>query len=168
MANHASTRWYNRSPFHDLRLVLLRPTEDMEVDVESTGFSQGEMDSVSTHGGSDLDDHSSRQSLASDEGYSTCSLKLAFSAWGEPHRDLVHQHHLISSSLLLLLLLLLLLPLPPWCCRAFPRQVTCHTYVPAWSLPSLLQPGQRTTFTRLSVPGFCAPSVRPTGVGSAA
>ncbi|CAL8297390.1 unnamed protein product [Merluccius merluccius] len=54
--------------------------EDMEVDVESTEFSPGELDSISTHGGSDLDDHSSRQSLASDEGYSTCSLKLAFSA----------------------------------------------------------------------------------------
>ncbi|KAM4607152.1 max-interacting protein 1-like [Polymixia lowei] len=54
--------------------------EEIEVDVESTEFSHGEMDSVSTSGGSDLDDHSSRQSLASDEGYSTCSLKLAFSA----------------------------------------------------------------------------------------
>ncbi|KAJ3610211.1 hypothetical protein NHX12_022305 [Muraenolepis orangiensis] len=52
-----------------------RDREDMEVDVESTEFSQGEMDSIST---SDLDDHNSRQSLASDEGYSTCSLKLAF------------------------------------------------------------------------------------------
>ncbi|CAL8361703.1 unnamed protein product [Boreogadus saida] len=54
--------------------------EDIEVDVESTEFSQGEMDSISLNGGSDLDDQSSRQSLASDEGYSTCSLKLAFSA----------------------------------------------------------------------------------------
>ncbi|XP_056157835.1 max-interacting protein 1-like [Lampris incognitus] len=54
--------------------------EEIEVDVESTEFSNGEMDSVSTSGGSDLDDHSSRQSSASDEGYSTCSLKLAFSA----------------------------------------------------------------------------------------
>ncbi|XP_062319690.1 max-interacting protein 1 [Osmerus eperlanus] len=53
--------------------------EEIEVDVESTEFSHGEMDSVSTSGCSDLDDHSSRQSLASDEGYSTCSLKLAFS-----------------------------------------------------------------------------------------
>ncbi|XP_031163191.1 max-interacting protein 1-like [Sander lucioperca] len=54
--------------------------EEIEVDVESTEFSHGEMDSVSTSGTSDLDDHSSRQSSASDEGYSTCSLKLAFSA----------------------------------------------------------------------------------------
>ncbi|XP_071754834.1 max-interacting protein 1-like [Centroberyx gerrardi] len=54
--------------------------EEIEVDVESTEFSHGEMDSVSTSGGSDLDDHSSRQSSISDEGYSTCSLKLAFSA----------------------------------------------------------------------------------------
>lgn len=53
--------------------------EDIEVDVESTEFSHGEMDSVSTSGASDLDDHSSQQSLVSDEGYSTCSLKLAFS-----------------------------------------------------------------------------------------
>ncbi|AWP13866.1 putative max-interacting protein 1-like [Scophthalmus maximus] len=54
--------------------------EEIVVDVESTDFSHGELDSVSTSGASDLDDHSSRQSLASDEGYSTCSLKLAFSA----------------------------------------------------------------------------------------
>lgn len=54
--------------------------EEIEVDVESTEFSHGEMDSVITSGASDLDDHSSRQSSASDEGYSTCSLKLAFSA----------------------------------------------------------------------------------------
>uniref|UniRef100_A0A667XUG8 MAX interactor 1, dimerization protein n=2 Tax=Myripristis murdjan TaxID=586833 RepID=A0A667XUG8_9TELE len=54
--------------------------EEIEVDVESTEFSHGEMDSVSTSGASDLDDHSSRQSSVSDEGYSTCSLKLAFSA----------------------------------------------------------------------------------------
>ncbi|XP_004077135.1 max-interacting protein 1 isoform X2 [Oryzias latipes] len=54
--------------------------EDIEVDVESTEFSHGEMDSISTSGASDLDDHSSLQSSASDEGYSTCSLKLAFSA----------------------------------------------------------------------------------------
>uniref|UniRef100_A0A3B3BLV4 MAX interactor 1, dimerization protein n=1 Tax=Oryzias melastigma TaxID=30732 RepID=A0A3B3BLV4_ORYME len=54
--------------------------EEIEIDVESTEFSHGEMDSISTSGASDLDDHSSLQSLASDEGYSTCSLKLAFSA----------------------------------------------------------------------------------------
>uniref|UniRef100_A0A8C7XSQ0 MAX interactor 1, dimerization protein n=1 Tax=Oryzias sinensis TaxID=183150 RepID=A0A8C7XSQ0_9TELE len=54
--------------------------EEIEVDVESTEFSHGEMDSISTSGASDLDDHSSLQSSASDEGYSTCSLKLAFSA----------------------------------------------------------------------------------------
>lgn len=51
------------------------------MDVESTEFSHGEIDSVSTSGASDLDDHSSRQSSASDEGYSTCSLKVAFSTW---------------------------------------------------------------------------------------
>lgn len=60
-----------------LSLVL---AEEIEIDVESTEFSHGEMDSISTSGASDLDDHSSLQSLASDEGYSTCSLKLAFSA----------------------------------------------------------------------------------------
>uniref|UniRef100_A0A3P9M087 MAX interactor 1, dimerization protein n=1 Tax=Oryzias latipes TaxID=8090 RepID=A0A3P9M087_ORYLA len=54
--------------------------EEIEVDVESTEFSHGEMDIISTSGASDLDDHSSLQSSASDEGYSTCSLKLAFSA----------------------------------------------------------------------------------------
>lgn len=60
---------------------LFHPTpEEIEVDVESTEFSHGEMDSVSTSSASDLDDHSSRQSSVSDEGYSTCSHKLAFSA----------------------------------------------------------------------------------------
>lgn len=54
--------------------------EEIEVDVESTEFSHGELDSISTSGCSDLDDHSSRQSLASDEGYSTCSLKQTFSS----------------------------------------------------------------------------------------
>ncbi|KAI4812701.1 hypothetical protein KUCAC02_024069 [Chaenocephalus aceratus] len=67
------------------QLSQLQPHGDWErkklkFDVESTEFSHGEMDSVSTSGASDLDDHSSRQSTASDEGYSTCSLKLAFSA----------------------------------------------------------------------------------------
>lgn len=61
--------------------ALVVVTEEIEVDVESTEFSHGEMDSVSTSGASDLDDHSSRQSSASDEGYSTCSVKVAFSAW---------------------------------------------------------------------------------------
>ncbi|XP_036420999.1 max-interacting protein 1 isoform X2 [Colossoma macropomum] len=54
--------------------------EEIEVDVESTEFSHGELDSVSMASTSDLDDHSSLQSLASDEGYSSCSLKLAFSS----------------------------------------------------------------------------------------
>ncbi|XP_053532563.1 max-interacting protein 1 isoform X4 [Ictalurus punctatus] len=54
--------------------------EEIEVDVESTEFSHGELDSVSTASTSDLDDHSSLQSLASDEGYSSCSVKLAFSS----------------------------------------------------------------------------------------
>ncbi|XP_028651679.1 LOW QUALITY PROTEIN: max-interacting protein 1 [Erpetoichthys calabaricus] len=52
--------------------------EEIEVDVESTEFSHGEMDNVSTTSTSDLDDHSSLQSMASDEGYSSCSVKLAF------------------------------------------------------------------------------------------
>ncbi|KAM6940786.1 max-interacting protein 1 isoform 2-T2 [Xenentodon cancila] len=54
--------------------------EEIEVDVESTEFSHGELDSVSTASTSDLDDHSSLQSLGSDEGYSSCSVKLAFSS----------------------------------------------------------------------------------------
>ncbi|XP_051978219.1 max-interacting protein 1 isoform X2 [Xyrauchen texanus] len=54
--------------------------QEMEVDVESTEFSHGELDSVSTASTSDLDDHSSLQSTASDEGYSSCSIKLAFSS----------------------------------------------------------------------------------------
>ncbi|XP_068615915.1 max-interacting protein 1 isoform X2 [Brachionichthys hirsutus] len=54
--------------------------EEIEVDVENTEFSHGELDSVSTASTSDLDDHSSLQSMASDEGYSSCSIKLAFSS----------------------------------------------------------------------------------------
>ncbi|XP_016379955.1 max-interacting protein 1 isoform X1 [Sinocyclocheilus rhinocerous] len=54
--------------------------EEMEVDVESTEFCHGELDSVSTASTSDLDDHSSLQSTASDEGYSSCSIKLALSS----------------------------------------------------------------------------------------
>ncbi|KAK5600394.1 Max-interacting protein 1 [Crenichthys baileyi] len=54
--------------------------EEIEVDVESTEFSHGELDSVSTASTSDLDDHSSLQSMNSDEGYSSCSVKLAFSS----------------------------------------------------------------------------------------
>ncbi|KAK3528084.1 hypothetical protein QTP86_023682 [Hemibagrus guttatus] len=54
--------------------------EEIEVDVESTEFSHGELDSMSMASTSDLDDHSSLQSLASDEGYSSCSVKLAFSS----------------------------------------------------------------------------------------
>ncbi|XP_028257191.1 max-interacting protein 1 isoform X2 [Parambassis ranga] len=54
--------------------------EEIEVDVESTEFSHGDLDSVSTASTSDLDDHSSLQSMASDEGYSSCSVKLAFSS----------------------------------------------------------------------------------------
>ncbi|XP_056136629.1 max-interacting protein 1 isoform X2 [Lampris incognitus] len=54
--------------------------EEIEVDVESTEFSHGELDNVSTASTSDLDDHSSLQSVASDEGYSSCSVKIAFSS----------------------------------------------------------------------------------------
>ncbi|KAF7651267.1 hypothetical protein LDENG_00113270 [Lucifuga dentata] len=54
--------------------------EEIEVDVESTEFSHADLDSVSTASTSDLDDHSSLQSVASDEGYSSCSVKLAFSS----------------------------------------------------------------------------------------
>ena len=50
--------------------------EEIEVDVEGTEFSHGELDSVSTASTSDLDDHSSLQSVASDEGYSSCSVTL--------------------------------------------------------------------------------------------
>uniref|UniRef100_H3CZ13 Max interactor 1, dimerization protein n=1 Tax=Tetraodon nigroviridis TaxID=99883 RepID=H3CZ13_TETNG len=51
---------------------------EVEVDVESVEFSHGELDSESSASTSDLDDHSSLQSLASDEGYSSCSVKLSF------------------------------------------------------------------------------------------
>lgn len=54
--------------------------EEIEVDVESTEFSHGEADSVSTTSISDLDDHSSLQSVGSDEGYSSASVKLSFAS----------------------------------------------------------------------------------------
>ncbi|XP_059802976.1 max-interacting protein 1 isoform X1 [Hypanus sabinus] len=53
--------------------------EEIEVDVESTEFSHGDMDNISTSSISDLDDHSSLQSVGSDEGYSSSSIKLSSS-----------------------------------------------------------------------------------------
>lgn len=64
-------------------LISLSPSwsaAEIEVDVESIEFSHGELDSESTASTSDLDDHSSLQSTASDEGYSSCSVKLSFSS----------------------------------------------------------------------------------------
>lgn len=64
-------------------LICLSPSwsaAEIEVDVESIEFSHGELDSESTASTSDLDDHSSLQSTASDEGYSSCSVKLSFSS----------------------------------------------------------------------------------------
>ncbi|KAG9341872.1 hypothetical protein JZ751_018596 [Albula glossodonta] len=54
--------------------------EEIEVDVESGDFFSREVDGSSSTSSSDLDDQSSRQSAASDEGYSTGSIKLAFSS----------------------------------------------------------------------------------------
>ncbi|XP_063818710.1 max-interacting protein 1 isoform X2 [Pseudophryne corroboree] len=53
--------------------------EEIEVDIESTEFSNLEVDSSSCATSiSDLDDHNSMESLGSDEGYSSASLKLAY------------------------------------------------------------------------------------------
>ncbi|XP_019314948.1 max-interacting protein 1 isoform X4 [Panthera pardus] len=54
--------------------------EEIEVDVESTEFSHGEVDNISTTSISDIDDHSSLQSIGSDEGYSSASVKLSFTS----------------------------------------------------------------------------------------
>ncbi|XP_030058630.1 max-interacting protein 1 isoform X2 [Microcaecilia unicolor] len=54
--------------------------EEIEVDVEGTEFSHGDVDSFSTTSISDIDDHSSLQSTGSDEGYSSSSVKLSFSS----------------------------------------------------------------------------------------
>ncbi|XP_078499883.1 max-interacting protein 1 isoform X1 [Lissotriton helveticus] len=54
--------------------------EEIEVDVESTEFSHGEVDSISTTSISDIDDHSSLQSIGSDEGYSSATVKLSFTS----------------------------------------------------------------------------------------
>ncbi|MXQ91314.1 hypothetical protein E5288_WYG015521 [Bos mutus] len=55
-------------------------TKEIEVDVESTEFSHGEVDNISTTSISDIDDHSSLQSIGSDEGYSSASVKLSFTS----------------------------------------------------------------------------------------
>ncbi|KAG9473322.1 hypothetical protein GDO78_018270 [Eleutherodactylus coqui] len=52
--------------------------EEIEVDIESTEFSHLEVDSSSSTSISDLDDHNSRQSVGSDEGYSSASIKLIY------------------------------------------------------------------------------------------
>ncbi|XP_075830492.1 max-interacting protein 1 isoform X1 [Microtus pennsylvanicus] len=54
--------------------------EEIEVDVESTEFSHGDVDNISTTSISDIDDHSSLQSIGSDEGYSSASVKLSFAS----------------------------------------------------------------------------------------
>ncbi|XP_026535100.1 max-interacting protein 1 isoform X1 [Pantherophis guttatus] len=54
--------------------------EEIEVDVESTEFSHGDVDDISTTSTSDIDDHSSLQSIGSDEGYSSASVKLSFTS----------------------------------------------------------------------------------------
>ncbi|XP_069467867.1 max-interacting protein 1 isoform X1 [Ambystoma mexicanum] len=54
--------------------------EEIEVDVESTEFSHGEVDNISTTSISDIDDHSSLQSIGSDEGYSSATVKLSFTS----------------------------------------------------------------------------------------
>lgn len=56
------------------------PPEEIEVDVESTEFSHGDVDDISTTSTSDIDDHSSLQSIGSDEGYSSASVKLSFTS----------------------------------------------------------------------------------------
>ncbi|XP_062988705.1 max-interacting protein 1 isoform X2 [Elgaria multicarinata webbii] len=53
---------------------------EIEVDVESTEFSHGDVDDISTTSTSDIDDHSSLQSIGSDEGYSSASVKLSFTS----------------------------------------------------------------------------------------
>lgn len=50
------------------------------MDVESTEFSHGDVDDISTTSTSDIDDHSSLQSIGSDEGYSSASVKLSFTS----------------------------------------------------------------------------------------
>lgn len=59
---------------------LFFPPEEIEVDVESTEFSHGDVDDISTTSTSDIDDHSSLQSIGSDEGYSSASVKLSFTS----------------------------------------------------------------------------------------
>ncbi|MBV95841.1 Max-interacting protein 1, partial [Eschrichtius robustus] len=74
---------YHRSdvvPFSIHCIRKIHYVEEIEVDVESTEFSHGEVDNISTTSISDIDDHSSLQSIGSDEGYSSASVKLSFTS----------------------------------------------------------------------------------------
>lgn len=62
--------------FHSSPLSATEEEEE-ELGVEVEG---PDLDSLSSTSTSDLDDHSSLQSSASDEGYSSCSVRLAFSS----------------------------------------------------------------------------------------
>ncbi|KAI5936293.1 Max-interacting protein 1 [Manis javanica] len=55
--------------------------EEIEVDVESTEFSHGEVDSISSTSIRDIDEHSSLQSIRSDKGHSRARVKLSFPSW---------------------------------------------------------------------------------------
>lgn len=55
-------------------LSLCPPTEEIDVDVESTDYLTGELD-WSSSSVSDSDERGSMQSLGSDEGYSSSSLR---------------------------------------------------------------------------------------------
>uniref|UniRef100_A0A8D1PQ00 BHLH domain-containing protein n=1 Tax=Sus scrofa TaxID=9823 RepID=A0A8D1PQ00_PIG len=54
--------------------------EEIEVDVESTEFSHGEVDNISTTSISDTDDNSSLQSSGSDMSYSGARVKVSFTS----------------------------------------------------------------------------------------
>lgn len=54
--------------------------EEIEVDVESTEFSYGEVDNISTTSISDTDDNSSLQSSGSDMSYSGARVKVSFTS----------------------------------------------------------------------------------------
>lgn len=57
-----------------LTAVCLVPTEEIDVDVESTDYLTGDLD-WSCSSVSDSDERGSMQSLGSDEGYSSSSVK---------------------------------------------------------------------------------------------
>ncbi|KFO26151.1 Max-interacting protein 1 [Fukomys damarensis] len=84
----ATCKSATQPPYEKLRGYLQYPQnyrsdseqEEIEVDIESTEFSHEKVDNISTTSTNDTDDHSSLQSIGSDEGHSSASIELSFTS----------------------------------------------------------------------------------------